>query len=735
MSSNEPAPSERPEQDRNQSPRDAVDASSSRCPRLADIAALIRSGELEAATEMCRLLDQASPDNPRVLHSLGEIAYRRGDYPLAAEILSRVIRLDPQNAKYHAQLGTAFSRAGRHDEAITAFRRAIAINPRYFAAYHRLAAALKDARQIDDAADTLRQALRIRPGAFETWDTFGGLLKSRGRFDEAAAAFGRAIEAAPEFARAHRNLGLVLMRQRKYEEAMYALRSAIAVDHDDVQARCHLANAYVGQSLTAEAIEEYSRALELAPDSAAARFGLCMAQLPIIYDHEAGVDAARTAYGQQLGALHAYYADKPDAVLAEAANAIGLSQPFFLAYQGRVDRDLQALYGRMVCKVMAAAYPRWNGPPPRPEPEGNGRIRVGIVSGFFHGHSNWKIPIRGWAEHLDRRRFKLFAYYTQMRQDSATKQGEQTFDRFRRGPRTFSGWCEAIRRDDPHVLIFPEIGMDPITAKLAALRLAPVQCSSWGHPNTSGYPTIDYFLSSDLMEPPDGRDHYTETLVRLPNLSIHYTPPLLQEAIITRPVPGVRDGAVVYWCCQSLFKYVPRYDDIFPRIAEKVGDCQFVFLRHASNSVTATFQARLERAFAAHGLRWDRYCVLSERLSAAQFAAAMRTADVFLDSVGWSGCNTTLEACAAALPVVTCRGETMRARHSAAIMEMMGMTECVVDTIDDYVTQAARMGMEPAWRMDVRKKMVERRHRAWEDRACIEGLEAFLLRVSGEAIR
>ena len=68
-----------------------------------------------------------------------------------------------------------------------------------------------------------------------------------------------------------------------------------------------------------------------------------------------------------MDALRAYYSDKPPSVLAEAANAVGLSQPFFLAYQGRVDRDLQARYGELICRLMAAAYPRWSAPLPMPK--------------------------------------------------------------------------------------------------------------------------------------------------------------------------------------------------------------------------------------------------------------------------------------------------------------------------------------------------------------------------------
>ena len=69
---------------------------------------------------------------------------------------------------------------------------------------------------------------------------------------------------------------------------------------------------------------------------------------------------------------------------------------------------------------------------------------------------------------------------------------------------------------------------------LAALWLAPIQCASWGHPDTTGLPTIDYFLSGELMEPPDADEHYTERLVRLPNLAIYYEPLELASLPLTR---------------------------------------------------------------------------------------------------------------------------------------------------------------------------------------------------------
>ena len=96
--------------------------------------------------------------------------------------------------------------------------------------------------------------------------------------------------------------------------------------------------------------------------------------------------------------------------------------------------------------------------------------------------------------------------------------------------------------------------------------------------------------------------YYTEKLVRLPNLSIYYEPVVAEPVSVTREGLGLRAGATAFWSAQSLFKYLPQYDDVFVRIAQAVGDCQFVFLRHFGGpSSPSSCSERLERAFCGGG--------------------------------------------------------------------------------------------------------------------------------------
>jgi predicted O-linked N-acetylglucosamine transferase (SPINDLY family) len=331
------------------------------------------------------------------------------------------------------------------------------------------------------------------------------------------------------------------------------------------------------------------------------------------------------------------------------------------------------------------------------------------------------------VENLDTKRFTLYGYYTGKTKDRATETARKSFVRFVEDIYSFEDLCTIIREDDLHVLIYPEIGMDPITARLAALWLAPVQCTSWGHPDTSGLPTIDYYLSSDLMEPPDADEHYAEELIRLPNLSIYYTPLDVPSAEVNRDTFGLRPTSTLYLCCQSLFKYLPHYDEVYPRIAQQVPDSQFLFISHSrSRWITEQTRSRIQQKFDDYNLNSHDYVLFLSHLDPEQYDAINRLADVYLDSIGWSGCNSTFEALACDLPVVTLPGDLMRGRHSSAILTMIGVTETIASDLDEYVSLAVKLGLDTEWRRHISDRISKNKHRAYYDKTCIAALEDFL---------
>jgi protein O-GlcNAc transferase len=476
----------------------------------------------------------------------------------------------------------------------------------------------------------------------------------------------------------------VLRQQGEWEAALVPLLQALELQPGFTNAAHILAILLRDCGQEEEAAKLFYQLWQADPADLAAALGWCVSQLPLLYDAPEQIASARQRYRQALEEVKARWEQLPrdpeTETLEQAAAGVGSVQPFFLPYQGQNDRELQQLYGSLVGEVMAARYPQ----PSLPRQRRPGRLRVGIVSGLFRDHSVWKIL-------------------------------------------SLMEWQAVIREAQLDVLLYPEVGIDPVCAQLAALRLAPVQAMAWGHPQTSGLPTMDVFISSELMEPPDGASHYTEQLLLLPGLGTYYIPSEVAPASVDWQAWGVDPDRVLYLCAQSLFKYLPQYDEVFPRIAREVGRCQFLFLQgRLSQGIRQRFWQRLQRAFRAYGLAAEDYVLLLPELSPAEYAAYNALGDVYLDSIGWSGGNTTLEALPHGLPIVTLPGSLMRGRHTYAILQQMELHETIASSLDEYVQIAVRLGLDDRWREEVGRQVKARQERVYRDPAPIRALEAWL---------
>ncbi len=184
---------------------------------------------------------------------------------------------------------------------------------------------------------------------------------------------------------------------------------------------------------------------------------------------------------------------------------------------------------------------------------------------------------------------------------------------------------------------------------------------------------------------------------------------------------------ILYICAQSLFKYLPQYDEVFPRIAQKTGNCQFVFMaNNISKPDIAIFRNRLTDAFNTYNMCSDDYIFFMDD---TYYANLLEQGDVFLDSIGWSGCTSTMEAVTFDLPVVTLPNNLMRGRQTMAILKMIGLNETIADSLDNYVDIAVRLGTDKQLRERIRKQVSSNKHKLYKDRECIDFLESFLKNV------
>src|ERR1019366_2594218 len=133
----------------------------------------------------------------------------------------------------------------------------------------------------------------------------------------------------------------------------------------------------------------------------------------------------------------------------------------------------------------------------------------------------------GLIAQLGRKNFEVIVLSAGRHSDATNQFIRSNCDQYLELPSSLPIARAAIAESKLDILLYTDLGMEPFTYALAFNRLAPVQCAMWGHPMTSGIPAIDYFLSSELAEPKDGQEFYTEKLVKLAALPVYYYRPEL----------------------------------------------------------------------------------------------------------------------------------------------------------------------------------------------------------------
>lgn len=668
------------------------------------------------------------PDYTEAHYNLGYALHQQGNLSAATEHYQQAIALNPNQAEAHANLAYIFQHQGQIEAAITHYQQAIAIKPEVPEIFYNLGNLLRQQNQLDAAMIQYQWAIALNPNYIDAHLQLGASLQALGNYEEAVVCYQQALTLDPNFLDTYLKLGWALMHLSRFEEATNCFYQALILSPEHPEVYQKLALTLASQNQLEAAMTYFQKALQLKPNFVETYWQSHLL-LPILYDTQEQIQHWRQRFCRGLNHLIQQSDFNTDEGIRQTlAGLTATATTFFLSYQGFNDRGIQRKYGTLVHRVMAAIYPQWTTPLPMPQLSHEGKIRVGYLSAYFRTHTVASLTL-GWLKNGDKQKFEIYSYYIGSKTDLMSEMFQLYSHNFYHIYGNLNAICEQIIADRLHILVFTDIGMDSLTTYIAGLRLAPIQCMTWGHPVTSGLPTIDYYLSSDLMEPQKAQAHYCEKLVRLPNIGICYQKPDISELTKSRSGLNLREDAIIYLCSQSLFKYLPQFDLIFAQIAQRVPQAQFAFISHPIAAINAQFRTRLSRAFAKFKLNYKDYCVILPRLERIDYLNLNLVSNVFLDTFSWSGGNTTLEAIACGLPIVTCPGEFMRSRHSYGILKRMGITETIAQNEFEYIEIAVRLGIDTKWRQEIVQKIHERHHLLYDDKTCVTALEDFYQQV------
>ncbi|MBL8521618.1 MAG: tetratricopeptide repeat protein, partial [Betaproteobacteria bacterium] len=620
------------------------------CARMADVA---------AAREHIARAIQRFPREAGLRLTAANIEQDARQVPAALAHLDAALAINPAFAEAHNNRGILLGDAGRLAEAAEAFQRAIAAKPSYARARANLANVLVGLDEFEAARQHAEQASQLEPGYAHARYALGRALLGLGRLAEAEVQLRESLRLQPTAVEVVLSLAGLLGRQRRLDERAQLVREAMTRFPGRRELWPLAADVAANEDDEGAFFAAIDQALQAAPDdiSLHARRATFV---PSIYRDAAHVQQARDRVEQAIQGLRQVVLPLADRVTPAKVNTL-FQGNFLLGYQGRDDRTIQCAFGQVVHDTLSRILPEFNRPLAPKSVQGR-RIRVGFCSSFIY-KSTVGNYFSSWMTGLPGDAFETFVFSVNAIEDELTGKVREAAAHFQKLNGGISSIAAAIRASDLDVLIYPEVGMEQSVFLLSALRLAPVQLCAWGHPVTTGHPNIDGFVSCAEMEPADAATHYAERLHLLPGIGTRYPAPAAEPAKArSRDEFQLPAHGPLVLLPQSLFKIHPDNDGLIVRVLAELPEATLVMFAGQNQAITRRFVDRLRGAFDRAGLAAQGRVKILPSLSHADYLAVNRLCDFMIDTLHWSGGNTTLDALASGLPVVTWPGKFMRGR-------------------------------------------------------------------------
>lgn len=308
-------------------------------------------------------------------------------------------------------------------------------------------------------------------------------------------------------------------------------------------------------------------------------------------------------------------------------------------------------------------------------------LRVAYVSSSFRVHA-CAFFLLGLLEAHDPSQVEVFLYSTQKHDDALTPRFAAIGTLRQCAMMNDAEMLAQAERDRIDVAVDLCGWTDGHRLEAFAKRLAPVQATYLGYPNTTGVPAMDVRLVDAISDPPGTDAHATERLARLGRCFLAYTPP-------TDVPEPTRSRAMIDPAAPIVFASFNRSQ----KASGAALDLWAAVLRHVPNSMLLikertlgeTARARMLAAMLHRGIDAARIIFAGETPRTGDHFASYCNADIALDTYPYHGTTTTCEALWMGVPVVTLMGSTHRARVGGSILSTVGLPMLACQRPEDLV--------------------------------------------------
>ena len=623
--------------------------------------------------------------------------YNSKKLDLAEKEVIRLIKIEPNNSVLFNIFGAILTGKKRFDQAIINYKKSIKINPNYAEAYNNLGIALNETKKFDESIDSYKKAIKIKSDFAEAYNNLGVVFKKLEKFDQSINSYLKAIKIKSNYAEAYYNYGNVLGEINKIEEAISNYKKAIKLDANFAKAYNNLGNLLKDITKTNEACEFLDKLMIIKPSHIGYKINRKLL-IPPICESIQEIDHYRNEYEEGLKFLekYKYFNENP-------SQSIG-THFFYLAYHNKDNLKIMKNTSNLFKKII----PNINYISKNIKiQKKNKKIKIGFISEFLTNHTIGRI-FEGLIKNLNRKKFEILVFHTAQTKKGLLKDEiDSSVNKVVDLPNKIIDQHQLIEKENLDILFYTDIGMSPTTYFLAYSRLSPVQIVSWGHTETTGIDTIDYFLSSTLFEANIQKNNYSERLICLNQIPTYYEPKKNIDPNKNRYDLNLPENSNLYGCPQSLFKFHPDFDIIMAKILEKDPKGYIVLVEGVGEENKEKYWSEaLKKRWLKSFPILNKKVIFLKRLSLIEFLSLCNCVDVLLDPLHFGAGYTFLLTTVVGTPTVTMPGTHLRRNMTTAAYKQMKISSPpIAENYEEYVNLAVELAKDKTKNISLREEI------------------------------
>ena len=703
---------------------------------IEELKKLINDGDYESMEKNAKQLIKEYPKSIKVLNLLGVSLIAQNKLDSAEKIYLQILEIQPDVSEALNNLGNIFMKKEKNNKAIYYFEKALVYNPKLSQAYFNLAVtytkigdSFQNKGDIKSSIKNYEQAIKNNKEHVDAHNNSGVALKKLNRFSEAHLAFKRAIQIKPDYVEAHNNLGNLQIEQGKIKESIGNFKEAIKIKPDYVEAYSNLGIAFHQLGDFDESFACYQKAIKLQPN-----FTKLYNNLAASLTYQGRIDEAKKNYNEafKIEPKRTEYVINANLImpaipesradieiwrkkyifsidtLTNYKHSINDPQKtinpptFSLAYGD--SKNLEVM--KKISKFFRHALPiiNYKFQKNKKTISNNKKIKVGFISEFFTDHTIGKL-YKGLIKNINKDKFELVIFHTSNTKPGFIKDEINNYpDKVINLFGSISDQQKQIENEFLDIIFYPDIGMSASTYFLAYARLAPIQIMSWGHPETSGIDTIDYFLSSSLIETPDSQSFYSEKLVCIDRMPMCFIPPDEPKEELKHADFGLSESKNLYCCPQTLFKIHPDFDLALAAIVKKDPKCLIIMIETKHKSHVEKLRKRWKKNFSS----LNDNVLFVKNMPLKRFLSLIKISNVLLDPFHFGSGLSFSESLVVGTPTITMPGKFMRSRVAAGGYKQMKILNApIAKSVDEYVKIATELANDTKKNLLLRENLKE----------------------------